>query len=274
MANLPDRPSDPSSNLPARRLSAPQVEAVLRRAVELQARESDARVAAAEGLSDFELIRIGEELGLSPRHIQQALVETSEGPPTDESWFGRGFGPSVVRASRLIRRDVTLASTELDAYLREKECMVVHRRFPEHVVYAQGAGVTATLQRAAAQVSGRHPLLNLKQLEVGIRPVDERSTMVSLSVDLRPQRTGLVAGGLVAGSGAGSAAAIFLAIAVAPPVAALGAPLIAGSLLGFRAIYRHSYQKTQAQLESLIDRLEHGELAPSNAPSWRQRLGL
>jgi hypothetical protein len=273
MDNLPDRAPENRSNLPARRLTATEVEAVLRRAVELQARESDTRSAAEGGMTDSELIRIGEELGLSPRHVQQALVETSEHVPAEDTWFGRGFGPATVRASRLVARDAESARADLDTYLRDRECMVVHRRFPEHAVYVQGSGVSAAIQRAAAQMSGRYALLNVEQIEVGVRPVDERTCMVSLAIDLRGQRTGLVAGGLVTGGGAGSAAAVFLAIAVAPPVAALGAPLLAASLLGFRSIYRHTYRKTQGQLESVIDRLEHGELMPPGQ-GWRQRLGL
>jgi hypothetical protein len=267
-------PAPPASNLPARRLSATQVEAVLRRAVELQARESDHGASAAEGMMDTELIRIGEELGLSPRHVQQALAETSSDPPPDDAWFGRGFGPGVVQVSRLIPRDAEAVRSELDTYFRERECMVVHRRFPERLVYTQGSGVAASIQRAAAQVGGRYPLLNVGTVETGVRPVDERSCYVAVQVDLRSQRTGYAAGGTAIGTSTGSMAAIFLGIAVAPPAALVGVPVLLGSLLSARAAYRHSVAKMQNQLESLLDRLEHGELVSTSTPSWRKRLGF
>jgi hypothetical protein len=274
MASVPDRPANSSANLPARRLSATEVEAVLRRAVELQARESDARVAAAEGMSDAELIRIGEELGLSPRHVQQALVETSEEPPAEEGWFGRGFGPGTVRVSRLVRRDAEATRGELDAYMRDRECMVVHRRFPERVVYTRASNFVSSLQRAAQQFGAKYPLLNVSQVEVAIRGVDERTCSVSLGVDHRGERSGHAAGGLAVGGITSGVAAVFLGLAVAPPAALVALPLLPGSLLGFRAAYRSSLHKMQGQMESLLDRLEHRELVAPDSPGWRERFRL
>jgi hypothetical protein len=275
MTSLPDRPNEPmGENLPARRLTATEVELVLRRAVELQARESDARLSAAEGMSEGELIRIGEELGLSPRHIQQALAETSAEPQSGEGFFGRSFGPGTVKVSRLIRRSADDARADLDSYFRERECMVVHRRFPDRIVYTQGSGVSTVLQKAAAQMGGKYKLLDVRAVEIGVQEVDERSCYVALAVDLRGPRAGFAAGGLVTGGGGGAAAAAFLGIAVAPPAALLGLPILAASYWGARALYQQSLGRMRGQLESLLDRLEHRELAAANLPSWRRRLGF
>lgn len=273
MSKLPDRPVEGSANLPARPLSAAEVEAVIRRAVELQAQEVEGG-AGPEGLTEAELVRIGSELGLSPQHVQRALAEIAVQPPREEGWFGRGLGPGVVQASRLIRRPAEQVRAELDTYLRERECMVVHRRFPGHVVYREASGATAALQRAAVQVGGRYPLLGAKQLEVGVRALDEDSCYVSLAVELRSQRTGWAAGGLAAGGGLGGATAVFLGIAVAPPAALVGVPLLLVPIAAARAAYRRSHARMQGQLESLLDRLEHGELGAAAPAGWRRWFGM
>lgn len=271
MTALPDRPADSPSNQPARRLSAAEVEAVIRRAVELQAHEAERGTGAgSEGMSEAELIRISKELGLSRHHIQQAIAETSVQAPVEDSWFG----PDAVSESRLVTRPAPAVREELDTYLRDRECMVVHRRFPDRVRYTRSSSVAASFQRLAGQMNAQHPLLGVPALEVGVREVDEQSCYVSITVSMRGQRTGLATGGVVGGTGAGGAIAVALGIAVAPPAALLGLPVLLGSILGTRAIYRHNVAQMESKLESLLDRLDHAELAPSRAREWRRRLGF
>lgn len=275
MSALPDRPSGSSEHLPARRLTSGEVEAVIRRAVELQAHETEHGVGAgAEGMSEAELMRISGELGLSRQHLQQALAETSVTAPSNEGWFGRGFGPGDVTATRLVRRPVEVVRQEIDTYLRERECMIVARRFPDRTVYGRSTGVAVQFQRISAQMSGRYPLLNARQIEFASRAADEGSSFVSLTVSLRAQRAGAAAGGLAAGGGGGGALAVALGLAVAPPAALIGIPVMLGSVLGMRALYRHTFTRTQGMLESMLDRVEHGDLAPPASPGWRQKLGF
>lgn len=265
-----ERPSE----LPARRLSTAEVEAVLRRAVELQAREGDEIVAAAEGMSETELVRIGREIGLSPRHVQQALAETSARPEAEDGWFGRGFGPGEVSVSRLLRLPAARARADLDGYMRERECMVVHRRFADRVVYVRASGFAADLQRGLSGFNQKYSRIDVPEMEIAVRPADEQSSYVGLRLDLRSRRTGWVSGGLATGTGTGGALAVFLGIAVAPPAALAGIPLLLGSIWGSRAAYRRALAEKREQLESILDRLEHGELLPPPKPSLRDRLGL
>jgi hypothetical protein len=262
------------SGVPARRLSTVEVEAVLRRAVELQAREGDARIAEAEGTSEGELVRIGREIGLSPQHIQQALAETSARPEPEDGWFGRGFGPGDVRVSRLLRIPESRARADLDSYMHDRECMVVHRRFADRVIYVRASGFAADLQRGLSGFNQKYPRVDVPELEVAVRAADERSCYVGLRIDLRSRRTGWASGGLLGGTSVGGSVAVFLGIAVAPPAALAGIPLLLGGIWGSRAAYRRALVEKQEQLESMLDRLEHGELLPPPKPSLRNRLGL
>ncbi|CAN5632145.1 hypothetical protein BH23GEM7_BH23GEM7_39810 [soil metagenome] len=261
---MADHPLVPASRerevLPERRLTSTEMEAVIHRAVELQAREVERGV--GEGITEAELVRIGKELGLSPLHMQQALAEVQSRAPEKDLLFGRGFGDSRAVASRMIRRSADQVTHELDAYLRDRECMVVQRRMPARTIYTQASGVVAAFSRAASRVGSRHELLKVKTLEVSVQPVDESACYVAVGVDLTGQRTGLAAGGLVGGSGAGAAVGIIFAIAIAPAAALVGVPVVIGSILGVRTIYRYAAAQMHEKLESLLDRLEHRELLP------------
>lgn len=249
------------AGVPERQLSSGELEAVIRRAVELQAREAEG--GPGEGLTESELIRIGRELGLSPAHVQQALAEVRSRPsPEREGWFGRGFGDAAVLSSRHVSRSAESVRRELEVYMRDRECMVVQRRLPDRTVYVQASGVVAAVSRAAQRVGSRYPPLGARQIEVAVQPVDENSCFVSLAVDLSGQRTGLAAGGLLGGGGAGGITAAMAAIAIAPPAALVGVPLLIGAVLSARAIYSQLTERMRVQIESLLDRLEHRELLP------------
>lgn len=246
--------------LPERRLTSNEMEAVIRRAVELQAREVERGV--GEGITEAELVRIGQELGLSPLHMQQALAEVQSRAPEKDMLFGRGFGEARAVASRMVPRSADRVTHELDAYLRDRECMVVQRRMPGRTIYTQASGVVAAFSRAASRVGSRHALLKVKTIEVSVQPIDESSCYVAVAVDLTGQRTGLAAAGLLGGGSGSAAVAATLAVAVAPPAALIAIPVFFGSILGTRAMYRHTAGSMQEKLESLLDRLEHAELLP------------
>lgn len=270
---IPDEHSESSAH-PVRRLSSSEVEAVLRRAVELQMHEGDETSASREGMPEAELTRIGREIGLSPRHIQQALVETSATTEPVDGLVGRGFGPAAVRVSRLLGIPAEHAVDELDRYVRQRECMVIHRRFSDRSVYTRASGFSANLQRGLSGISHKYPRLDAAELEIGVRKADDHSCYVSIRADLRGARTSWVGGGLFVGTGAGATLATVLGIAIAPPAALIGAPVFAAAVWGTRVGYQRTLQQKRSQIESILDRLEHGELLADRRPALRERLGL
>jgi hypothetical protein len=265
--------SNPPAPSPARRLSATEVEAVIRRAVELQAYEGDDPASAHEGMPEAELARIGREIGLSPRHIQQALAETSAAPVATDGLVDRRFGPADVRTSRLVRIPAERAREEMDRYARNQEWMVIHRRFSDRVVYTRATGFAAEVQRGLSGLSRKYPRLDVPELEVSVREAEEDSCYVALRGDLRGIRAGWL-GGMAAGGGGSAVLATVLGIAIAPPAALVGVPVLAASAWGSRVGYRRDVAKKRDLMESILDRLEHGELAAPDRPGLRERLGL
>jgi hypothetical protein len=260
MSSLPERPSD-HSNLPAYRLTGTEVEAVIRRAVELQAREAEGG-AGSDGLTAEDLVRMSSELGLSARHVQQAIaeVEVTGDPRSDRGLLQQLFGPGRVTAARTVSRTAVDSRRALDDYLRGAEAMVVQRRIGDLTVYEQGAGIGAALARVAAKAGARHAPLHLKLVETAVRPVDDRSSYVVIAADLSSQRAGAAAGTAAGGGVAGLTVALALGTIFVPVAGLAGLPVLAAVHGITRSWFRSELTRVHTRLESLLDRLEHGEL--------------
>ena len=270
MSDLPAKPS-PDAGLPVRRVSSQELEAVIRRATELQFARGDAE----EGLPEAEVMRIGKELGLEPAHVRRAIAEVRGQVREEKGMMVSVMGPDTVRAGRTIRRPAAALGMTLEEYLLSCEFMVVARRFPDRTRYLRGNGMGAALGRAAAKMGQRSPMLDLRQVDVHVSPVDEDSAYVELSVPMGSVRTGRTVGGVVGGGGAGAAAGISTAIMFADPFALVGFPIFGAAVLGARLIYRSVAGGVQERLEAFLDRVEHGELPrPAKRPEWRRQLGI
>lgn len=264
--NLPAKPPAPGGGLPARRLSSHELEAVIRRAVEIQA----AAGTPDEGISEAEVIRIGQELGLDPATVRRAITDVRGRPPEEHGVLARTMGPGSIRAARTVRRPAAAVGLLLEEYVLKCEYMVVQRRFPDRTRYVRGTGVGAALGRAARKFGASHAAMDLAQLDVSVSALDEESCLVELSVDTANARAGLAAGAAVVGGGVASGIAAFaLATTVVDPVALLGLPALLASWWGARGIYGAVRHSTQDRLESFLDRVEHNELrVPTPRTPW------
>jgi hypothetical protein len=256
MSNLPDRPRRDAA---PSRLSSEQFDLVIRRAAELQASSSDA--SGADGLSEEETLRIGRELGLSAEHLSRALAEVHAGAVEERGFLVGLMGRARFSASRSVRGDAASITRILDAHLTSQQFMVVQRRLADATVYVKASGVLVVVERTATELFRRTPLLGVDNLHVSVRETEPGLCLVSLATDLSSERSGHAVGAAVMGGTFGGAGALVLGIAIAPPAALVAVPIAAASVLGWRWGYRATADKVAVQLESLLDRLEHGELA-------------
>lgn len=254
--DLPER-RPAGGALPARNLTSQELEAVIRRAVELQAGPAS----RDEGVSDTEVIRIGQELGLEAGAVRRAIAEVRSRPPEDRGLLGRSMGPGIVRAARVLRRPAAPTGLLIEQYLRESELMVVQRRFPDRTRYVKDSSFAAGMARLARGFTRTGEPLGLKQFDVGVAALDADSCLVEVSVDMGGERAGLTAAAVVGGGGgAVGVAATIWATPIADPLMLLGLPILAGVWYAMRAIYRGVQRSTLEKLESFLDRLEHNEL--------------
>lgn len=262
----PPVPAGPErSGPPSRGLSTQEMEAVIRRASELQARTSDA---SHDGVTEAELLRIGREIGLAPEHVQRALAEVRAGGGAvgrTESALGEGR----VSAGRTVRGSADGVAADLDRYMRERECLAVLRRYPERTVYEKERGLRAgiamaseigrTLGDAGPRVGAGFQLRKVRQVEVAVAALDEEVSHVTLSADLTNLRTGYLAGAAVGGGGSAAVVAAVAAIAIAPPAALVALPVLGGIAWGTWAGYRAVAERARLHLEALLDAMERGE---------------
>src|SRR5665213_2775248 len=114
---MPDDPAAP--NLPVRLSSPPNAEAragalmaidraalerVLARAAELQATMADDGT-PSDGLTEQQLLEVGNEVGLSPVHLRLALAEerTRNVVPSERGLVAQMAGAAVATAQRMVR---------------------------------------------------------------------------------------------------------------------------------------------------------------------------
>lgn len=266
MSDTP-RPPARESRPPARRLSTEQVEAVVRRAVELQTHEADS--ASDPGISDEELVRIGGELGIGPAHMRRALAEVTS--VTEREPGGGLLGAARTSASRAVPGNADKVRQHIDRYMLDSQYLAVLRRMPDRTIYEKSGGFQVELARVIdatrVVVSGRKPrrigagfdLRTVRTVDVSVTQLEDGFSWVTLTLDLGNQRTGYWAG-MTAAAGAGAlTAGIAAAIVVAPPAALVALPIMAAGAWGTRAVYGAELKRARMHLEALLDHLERGE---------------
>src|SRR4051812_3856777 len=247
------------------------LERVLARAAELQG--ASALPESGDAISESQLLDIGNEVGLNPATINQALAEerTRVNVPEERGLVAQVAGAGFATATRTVPgtpKDV-LASIE-DWMLRE-ECLQVQRRFADRITWEPQRGLFGKLRRTV-NVSGRgFYLMDATQVSATVLPVDSARVVVRLDADIhasRARRVGM--GGVLGGIGAVASGVVGLGLVVAhlPLLIAAGVavlPFAGGGLAGYRVARTHRgiLSGVQLALEQILDRLEHGEFERS-----------
>ncbi|MDF1561513.1 MAG: hypothetical protein P1V51_00640 [Deltaproteobacteria bacterium] len=241
-----------------------ELEKVIRRATELQFRR---REYAAE-LTRAEVLQIGEEVGLDPAHVQQALSEVKalslvpDLPPEAELPTFL-FGSAIVQVSRVVPGTLAEVSGRLEGFLTTQECLRKVRNQPGRTLWEPSDGFVSKLQRGMNFAGRPYRLAEARSLAVSIESLDEERSMVTLTVDLSNLRVSAAAGsysGFTAGTVGLSVAAVLaggLPLLLVAPLA-LATTLGLGTLAAERAVRQHR-KKLVLSLQGLLDSVEHGE---------------
>src|SRR6266542_3351493 len=232
------------------------LERIIQRAAELQAGEQD----IGEGLTEPEVLALGQDVGIPSRYLRQALLEERTRPAVE----GRGgllawlVGPGRLSAQRVVAGEPAAVDRALGAWMQQEELLQVKRRYPDRTTWEPKVGAFASIQRALGAGGRRFALARAAEVAGQVRPLESGVCHVQLLADvgnLRRQRLGIAA--TLLGTGVAATGA-FLAMAVLAPFA-YGPLAILGSaaLLALRAQRGH-YEQIQIGLEQVLDRLERG----------------
>lgn len=274
---MPDEPAPGGTNLPAKReLDRAALERVLARAAELQAHDTDPGI---EALSEENILEIGREVGLAPRHLQQALAEEQSHLtlPEERGFAARIAGPAMARASRTVPGKPAEAMARLAPWMEREECLQVKRRFPDRTTWEPRRGWSGALQRGL-NIGGRgYALARAEEVAATAVAVDETRSLVVLEADLTKVRGQyLGGGGAVAATGIGVGSGAVAIASMLDPTALLflvsGGIATVGSILGIAGGFGIARQhmkvvaRAQLALEQLLDRLERDEGARPALP--------
>ena len=259
--------------------------AVVKRAAELAASEGDAE----ERLPEEEVIRIAAELGLSERHVRQALLEGPQEEP-EPSFLDRQFGITRIMATRAVPVAPEEARRALEDYLVTREYLQVVRRQSVSTSFEPADDVVSKVARGFSR-SKKHCLAAADGVELVVRELEPGWSHVRLRAiypDARKVHIGGAAAGAVflGGPIATGAGILVGALASGPLIdpiaislgAATGLSVMAAAVSGFFAIARHNFrtwrERTINEANGVLDRLEKGdELRPPPAP-WLRKLQL
>jgi len=251
------------------------VEAVLRRAVELSLQDTD----QSRELSEEELVSIGRELGLAPRHVRQALCERP-GPEGELGVLDRHFGRADLVLTRAVPWNDTRAMRELEDHLVTREYLQLRRRQGGNAIFEPADDAFSSIARAFSRPASKYHVARAQRVYLTVRPLDAESAHVRMELRYPQQRTSYITTAAIIGSSFGVGLGVLAGFAIAPlgdvaavtgGIASFGA-VLASSLAIARNAFRSFITKSRDEAEGLLDRLEQGErLQPPPSP-WIRRL--
>ena len=234
------------------------LERIIQRAAELQAGERD----IGEGLTEADLLALGQDVGIPARYLRQALLEERTRPPAEEggSLLGWLVGPGRLAAQRVVAGEPAAVQRALDAWMQQGELLQVKRRYADHTTWEAKVGAVASIQRALSAGGRRFALARAAEVAARVTPLETGFCHVQLVADvrnIRAQRVGIAAGLVTMGV---AATGLLLALGLLAPFPYL--PLL---LLGLAAVatvrsHRMQHEQVQIGLEQVLDRLERGEI--------------
>jgi len=260
-----------------RYLTRRDLESVIRRATELES----AVGSTAPELSEADVVRIAQEVGLSEATIRRALAEYQGGGGgqllAERGWISRVCGPGLVTTRRTIERPADEVKAELESHFHSNESLRSLRRTKTASLWEVDKGVVASVVRGLGDLFGRGYQLakRVRAVELQIVPLSPESCEVTLTTDLANSRSGWFWG---LGIAVGMPATLFtLGIVLGgytiPDVWVALAPAWLVVTIGFaRAGYRRTMDKMRMILDGLLDRLEHDEPLEPPRPKWRDLL--
>ena len=240
------------------------LERIIQRAAELQAGSHD----IGEGLTEAELVALGQDVGIPDRYLRQALLEERTRSP--ESPEGGGLarwlvGPRRLLAQRVVAGDAPTVDRALGSWMQGEELLQVKRRYADRTTWEPKVGAFASIQRALGSGGRRFALARATEIASQVVPLEAGFCHVQLLADVRNIRRERVTGaGVLLGAG-GAATAALVAMGVLAPFPWLPLVVLGPAAVAVLRSHRHQHEQIQTGLEQVLDRLERGEIKPEHA---------
>jgi hypothetical protein len=235
------------------------LERIIQRAAELQAGERD----IGEGLTEAELLTLGQDVGIPARYLRQALLEERTRPPAEGrsgGVLGWLVGPGRLAAQRVVAGEPAAVQRALDGWMHQGELLQVKRRYADYTTWEPKVGAFASLQRALGAGGRRFALARAREVAGRVTPLETGFSHVQLFADvrnIRAQRVGIAAALLAMGT---AATGLLLALGLLAPFPYLPLLLLGPAAVATVRSHRLRHEQVQIGLEQVLDRLERGEI--------------
>ncbi len=258
----------------SRDLTRREFDAVIGRATELASSDPDGGEGA---LTEAELYRIASEVGLTEKHVRQALAEIRSW--SDRKHFlDRIFGPPLIRASRIVPATPGELAVSIDDFLVASQLLQPVRRSTSVLQYRPAVDWASKLARAASFSFRKYYIASARSVEVYLEPVESDRTLVELLIDPGTRGDDLargVSGGLVGGGGVGVLVVWVLTMLMPTGLAVLvglivGAGVWSGITYAFGYGHKRKLAEVRSEVEDLLYALEAGLSLEPPPPSWRR----
>src|SRR2546430_10216614 len=212
------------------------LERIMRRAAERQAGERD----MGEGLTEADVLALGNDVGIPARYLRQALLEERTRSLVEEraGLLGWLVGPGRLSAQRVVSGEPAAVERALDSWMQQEELLQVKRRYPDHTSWEPKVGAFASIQRALGSGGRRFALARATEIAGQVTPLESGFCHVQLFAavpNVRKQRLGIAA--LLVGMG-GPASGVLLAMAGLGPFSYIPLPVFGPAALA--ALAPHS----------------------------------
>lgn len=247
------------------RLDSTALDRVLQRAAEMQAAETD----VGEGLTEREVLDLGQQVGIPQRYLQQAMLEERSrvALARPDTMLDAWVGPREVTAQRVLQGTVEAAERGLLDWMQKNELLVLQRQQPGRITWERLGAMQAALKRGVSVLNAsttRFMLARAELVVATVAPLEDGYCHVTLTAQL-PQTRSSYLGGAAALTATGLAGTAILAalgaLAVVVPL-----PLIGGAAMGYitMKLYGPIAQRTQLGLERVLDHVERGAVKPAH----------
>ena len=243
------------ANEPTKRLRPAEVEMILRRAAELNARRWSRDSHGMPSVSMEVLVQVAAAAGIPEQDVRRAMWDlASEKTAEPHTLAWKFYGPARLRAIREVERPPERTREHLEALLRLEQGLKLRRKTEASSLWDSGdlLGVV----RRTLDFSGHRALLKTQSVELRVEELDEDRCGANLTADVSNQRAEYLSLGGILGV---TLAVLFVLAGVQNPLFLLGVlPALAAPALGFKFAYHRACADIRRSLEYLLDAAEEG----------------
>jgi hypothetical protein len=254
------------ANEPTKRLRPAEVEMILRRAAELNARRWSRDSHSMPSVSTEVLVQVAAAAGIPEQDVRRAMWDlASEKTAEPHTLAWKFYGPARLRAIREVERPPERTLEHLESLLRLEQGLKLRRKTEASSLWDSGdlLGVV----RRTLDFSGHRALLKTQSVELRVEEIDEDRCGANLTADMSNQRGEYLSLGGILGV---TLAVLFVLAGVQNPLFFLGVlPALAAPAFGFRFAYHRACAEIRRSLEDLLDAAEEGPPLEEEEPPDR-----